>query len=121
MDVVDQSVYLGDVGKTYVDQLTIYSERTFLGLHPRRQHEVKVLQNFRDGDINICVDSAHPNRAVRARQPTGYCDRQMPRLTLCNRWRRRFLRRVVRLRSGEKNWREEENGRDEQLINDSAH
>src|SRR4029453_15854824 len=93
MDVVDQSVYLRDVRKTHVDHFTKYSEGSFLCLHPPRQNRVKMLQNFGDGDINICVDSAHPNRAVRARQPTGYCDRQMPRLTLRNRWwRRHFFR-----------------------------
>src|SRR6266481_332335 len=92
MDVVDQSVYLRAVGKTYVDQFTIYSERTFLRLHPPRQNRVKMLQNFGDGDVDVCVNPANPDCAVCARQPTGHCDRKMPRLCLSNcRWRA-FLR-----------------------------
>src|SRR5206468_3832289 len=65
MDVVDQSVYLRAVGKTYVDQFTIYSEWTFLRLHPCRQNRVKMLQNFGDGDVDVCVNPANPEKKIR--------------------------------------------------------
>jgi hypothetical protein len=93
VDVVDQTVYLRAVGKTYVNEFTEYSERTFLRLRPHRENHVEVLQNFIDGDVYICVDPADSDRAVHARQPTGRCDRKLPRLALNNCGRRAFLRR----------------------------
>ena len=67
MDVVDQSVYLRAVRKTYVDHFTEYSEGSFLCLDPPRQNRVKMLQNFGDGDVDICIDPADSDRAVHAR------------------------------------------------------
>jgi hypothetical protein len=93
VDVVDQPVYLCVVGKTYVDYFAEYSERTFLRLRPRRKNHVEMLQNLVEADVDICVDSTDSDRPVQARHPTGRCDRKLPRLALCNRGRRRFLRR----------------------------
>ena len=92
MDVVDEPVYLGVVGKTYVKHFTVDSEGTFLCLRPRCENHVEVLQNLADADVDICVDAPDSNRAVHARQPTGNGNRELPRLALCNRWRRGFLR-----------------------------
>ena len=66
MDVVDQSVYLRAVRKTYVDHFTEYSEGSFLCLDPPRQNRVKMLQNFGDGDVNICIDTADSDRPTDA-------------------------------------------------------
>lgn len=84
MDVVDQAVYLRAVGKTHVNYFAEYSEWTFLRLRPHRENHVEVLQNFIDRDVYICVDPADPDCPIHARQPTGHCDRKLPRLGLSN-------------------------------------
>ena len=67
MDVVDETVYLRAVRKTYVDHFTEYSEGSFLRLDPRRKNRVKMLQNFGDGDVDICIDTADSDRPADAR------------------------------------------------------
>ena len=66
MDVVDQSVYLCVVRQTYVNHFTEYSEGSFLCLRPPRQNRVKMLQNFGDGDVDICIDPADSDRPADA-------------------------------------------------------
>src|SRR5438093_13728176 len=61
VDVVDQPVYLCVVGKTYVNQFTVYSEGTPLCLRPHRENPVEVLQNFVDGDVYIRVNPSDPD------------------------------------------------------------
>src|SRR5206468_5427920 len=93
MDIVDQSVYLCAVGKTYVNHFTEYSEGTFLCLDPPRQNRVKMLQNFGDGDVDVCVNPVDPDCAVCAREPTRHCDCKLPWFALSNCGRRGFFRR----------------------------
>src|SRR5262249_33462453 len=102
VDVVNQPVYLCAVGKTDVNYFAVYSERTLLGLRPHRENHVKVLQDFVDGNIYVCVNPAHADRAVEARQPAWRGNRKLPRFALCNRWGRLFV--IVALSSSEKNW-----------------
>ena len=40
---------------------TEYAEGPFLGLRPHRENHVEVLQNFIDGDVDICVNPADPD------------------------------------------------------------
>ena len=84
MGVVDHSVYLRAVRKTYVDHFTEYSEGSFLCLDPPRQNRVKMLQNFGDGDVDVRVNPTDPDCPVEARQPTGHRNRKLPRLALSN-------------------------------------
>src|SRR6267154_595356 len=81
-NVVDQSAYLRAVRKTDVNYFTVYSERPFPRFRPRRKNHVKVLQDFANRDIDICVNPADSNRPVHARQPTGRCDCELPGFAL---------------------------------------
>src|SRR5947199_6094628 len=93
VNVVDQSVYLCVVGKTYVNYFAVYSKRAFLRFSAHRENHVEMLQNLVKADVDICVDPADSDRAVQPREPTRCCDSKMPRFALCDCWRGGFFLR----------------------------
>src|SRR5207249_9416016 len=88
----------------------------------KRRVAFNVSNNLIETDIHIRSDAMQPDIAGNTSQPTRHPEIEVPGFALCDRGRRRhFFRNVVRLRSGEQNWRREEDRREKEFIKESIH